>query len=260
MSTLTYGALPVHVEPTNRAMGQVAAQQFADLVDTYVQERGDIAVILATGNSQLTFLDALTSMPDVPWSRITVLHMDEYLGMAEDHPASFRRYMSEKLLARVSPKAFHGMRGDAASPEEEIERYTALLRDLEPVICVMGIGENGHLAFNDPPADFETDALVHVVTLDDACRAQQVGEGYFAGVDDVPAQAITLTVPALVQPSSVLVLAPEARKATAVARALEGPVTPDCPASLITTLTNTVLYLDEDSAAELSSRAAEPAR
>jgi glucosamine-6-phosphate deaminase len=260
MSTLLYGALPVHVEPTNEAMGQVAARHFADLISTYVDEHGDIAVILATGNSQLSFIDALTSLPDVPWPRITVLHMDEYLGMPADHPASFRRYMQEKLLSRVTPKEFHGMRGDATTPQGEIDRYTVLLRELDPVVCVMGIGENGHLAFNDPPADFDTDALVHVVTLDEACRAQQVGEGYFASIEDVPVQAITMSVPALIRPPKVMVLAPEARKAPAVARALEGPVSVDCPASILTTLTNTVLFLDEDSASQLAARSAEPAR
>jgi glucosamine-6-phosphate deaminase len=174
--------------------------------------------------------------------------------MADDHPASFSRYMQEKLVARVNPKAFYGIRGDHQPAEEEIARYGQLVRDLDPTICVMGIGENGHLAFNDPPADFDTRELIHIVELDEACRAQQVGEGHFATLDDVPTHALTLTVHALLRPDSVIVLAPEGRKAHAVKQALEGPVTPECPASILQTTAKARLYLDGESSAQLDRR------
>jgi len=247
----TYGALPVVIAPSNEVLGEAAAERFSTEVRRHLAERGDVAVILATGNSQLTFIQAVVQRDDIDWSRVTVLHMDEYQGMHESHPASFRRWMKEKLLTHVTPKAFHGLRGDAESVEQELERYEALVRDLDPAICVMGIGENGHLAFNDPPADLDTKKLVHVVELDEACRKQQVGEGHFASVEETPRQALSLTVHALLRPSTVMVLTPESRKADAVRRALLGPVTPDCPASVLQEAPQATLYLDEDSAAEL---------
>jgi glucosamine-6-phosphate deaminase len=178
--------------------------------------------------------------------------MDEYEGMDDTHPASFRRWMYEKLLTFADVKEFYGVRGDHVPVEEEVARYTKLLLELEPTICVMGIGENGHLAFNDPPARFDTDELVHVVRLDAQCRAQQVGEGHFPSLADTPGSALSLTVPALLRPAKVLVLAPERRKAAAVRAALEGPVTEDCPASVLTTVGHATLYLDAESAGELS--------
>jgi glucosamine-6-phosphate deaminase len=170
--------------------------------------------------------------------------------MPETHPASFRRYLREQLVDHVHPRAFFGMRGDAVDVEAEITRYTDLLHCHQPTACVMGIGENGHLAFNDPPADFNTTATVHVVNLDEACRRQQVGEGHFASLDEVPRQALSLTIPALLRPSHLLVVVPEARKAAAVKAALLGPVTPDCPASILRTCAHARLFLDADSASE----------
>ena len=251
LRTATCGALRVVIAPSDAALGEAAAEQFSAEVRRHLADRGEIAVILATGNSQLSFIRALVRRDDIDWSRVTVLHMDEYRGMDESHPASFRRWMQEKLLAHVAPKEFHGLRGDAPSVGEELERYGALVRDLDPAICVMGIGENGHLAFNDPPADLDTEELIHVVELDDACRRQQVGEGHFASVDQTPAEALSLTVHALLRPATVLVLTPESRKADAVRAALLGPVTPDCPASVLQQAAHATLYLDPESAAQL---------
>jgi glucosamine-6-phosphate deaminase len=177
--------------------------------------------------------------------------MDEYLGMSADHPASFRRYLRERLVSVVHPKAFYGIEGDAADVDAAIRRYTSLLERYPADICVMGIGENGHLAFNDPPADFTTSRIMHVVTLDDACRRQQVGEGHFARVADVPAQALTLTVPVLLNAKRLLVITPDKRKAVAVKAALTGPVGPQCPASILRTQRHAVLYLDQDAASLL---------
>ena len=253
MKNSTYGELDVLVAGSNDEMSRAAADMFASAVRAACEARGEIAVILATGNSQLRFVQAVRERHDIDWSRITVLHMDEYLGMPEGHPASFRRWMQENLIQHVKPKAFYGLVGEHEPIEEECERYSELLRRLDPAICVMGIGENGHLAFNDPPADFETRELVHIVQLDEACRRQQVGEGHFTSLDDVPHGAVTLTVDALVRPHTILVLVPELRKAEAVKSALEGPITPACPASILRAQSHAQLFLDQESASLLDT-------
>lgn len=252
-----YGELDVVVHGSPEALGAAAAEQAARVLREEVEASGRAAVILATGNSQLRFLDSLVGMK-VPWERVSVLHMDEYAGMSADHPASFRRYLRERIVERVAPAAFYGIEGDASDLPGECRRYEGLLRDQKPCLCVLGIGENGHLAFNDPPADFNTTALVHVVTLDEACRLQQVGEGHFPDVASVPTQALTLTVPALLAPPTVIAVVPEARKAAAVRDALEGPVSPKCPASALRTAPNAVLHLDSDSAGLLDTSRSGP--
>jgi len=243
--------MQVRVYESNQAMGAGAVDDMARILAEAVAERGEAAIIIATGNSQLSFMEALRAKDGIQWDRITVFHMDEYVGISDWHPASFRRYLHEKLVDWVHPRVFYGLEGDAPDLDAEMARYTALLAEHNPVATVLGIGENGHLAFNDPPADFETDQAIHVVTLDEACRRQQVGEGHFASMEDVPPQAITLTVPALLRPAHVLAVVPEARKAPAVRAALQGPVTPDCPASILRTLPHVRLYLDRESAALL---------
>ncbi len=241
--------MPVAVFESNEALGRAAAADFAEIVKTAVAERGEGAVILATGNSQLSYLHALRERSDVPWDKVTVFHMDEYLGMPETHPASFRRFIHDKVTVAFHPRETYGIQGDAPDIQAELARYTALLDSYKPVLTVLGIGENGHLAFNDPPADFHTDKLIHVVNLSEACRRQQVGEGHFATIDMVPRQAISLTVPALLKSAQVMAVVPEARKAQAVKAALEGPLTEDCPASILRTQPHVKLYLDRDSAA-----------
>jgi glucosamine-6-phosphate deaminase len=252
--TRHYDDLRVTTFGTNEELGAAAAEDFAAVVTAAVAERGSASVILATGNSQLTFIEAVRRRADIDWSRISVFHMDEYLGMAADHPASFRRWMREKLVRHVDLQAFYGVEGDAESVADELRRYAGLLEEHEPVLCVMGIGENGHLAFNDPPADFETTELVKVVTLDERSRKQQVGEGHFGSYEETPEHALSLTVPALLRPAHVMVLVPEARKADAVREALEGPITADCPASILRRTPHARLYLDAHSAGRLSVR------
>jgi glucosamine-6-phosphate deaminase len=244
----------VSVFDTVAALAAATADDLAAILRQAIAEHGTAAAIFATGNSQLAFYQALQARDDIAWDRVTVFHMDEYLGLSEQHPASFRRVIRERLVAGVHPRAFYGMAGDAPDIEAEMERYADLLKNHQPIACVMGIGENGHLAFNDPPADFTTRRLIHVVTLVESCRQQQVGEGHFARLEEVPQQAISLTVPALLTPRHVLVIAPEARKAAAVRAALEDPITPDCPASILRTVPNARLYLDHDSAALLGTR------
>ncbi len=243
--------MPVTVYDSNEALGAAAAHDLAGILRQAVAERGEASVILATGNSQLTFINVLRDLPGIPWDKISIFHMDEYLGMAESHPASFRRYLKEKLANHVALKAFYGVPGDAADVKSAVRRYADLLAKSDPVACILGIGENGHLAFNDPPCDFDDPQPLKIVTLAETARRQQVGEGHFPTLDDVPRQAITVTVPALLRPQYVLALVPEARKAPAVKAALEGPVTPDCPASILRTKDNTKLYLDPDSASLL---------
>jgi glucosamine-6-phosphate deaminase len=252
MENVKFGDLEVSIGSSREEMDEAAAAMFAAKASQSVAERGTIAVILATGNSQLGFIQAVARRDDIPWSRITVLHMDEYVGMAETHPASFRLWMKKNVVEPCAPQGFEGIRGDAESVESEIQRYEGLLRDLRPAICVMGIGENGHLAFNDPPAEFDTPHLVRVVEMDQMSREQQVGEGHFPSVADVPREAITLTVPALLQPETVLVVTPESRKARAVQGALEGPVTPSLPASILQTQSHAHLFLDRESASLLA--------
>ncbi len=244
-------ALTVDTYPSNSALGEAAAAAVAPALRDELKRRGEASLIVATGNSQLAFMQALGQIDDLAWDRITLFHMDEYIGMSESHPASFRRYIREKLVDRVLPRAFLGIDGDAENLADEIDRYSKLLREHKPVACVMGIGENGHLAFNDPPADFQTSATVHVVNLDEACRRQQVGEGHFKTMADVPRQALSLTVPALLRPRHVFVVVPEKRKAQAVRTALRGPVTPACPASILRTCSHARLFLDADSASLL---------
>lgn len=242
-----YGELQVVVHESPEALGDGAAQQAAAVIRREVEARGRAAVILATGNSQLGFLASLGKC-ELPWEKVSILHMDEYIGISADHPASFRRYLRERIVDRVQPGAFFGIEGDAADLGTELRRYSELLRSQEPCLCVLGIGENGHLAFNDPPADFGTGELIHEVTLDEACRRQQVGEGYFPDVASVPARAVTLTVPALLTPPTVIGVVPEARKATAVRDALEGPISAACPASALRKARNAFLHLDRESA------------
>ncbi len=252
VTTTIYDQMSVSIYDSSEALGAAAANDLAQILRTTIAEQDHAAVILATGNSQLTFMQALRVEKDIAWNKVSIFHMDEYLDMSEQHPASFRRYIRDQLTDLVHPKAFFGIEGDAENVNAELARYVALLEEHKPIACVLGIGENGHLAFNDPPADLHTDQIIQVVTLDRQCREQQAGEGHFATVDDVPRQAITLTVPALLQPSHVLAVVPEARKGPPVKAALEGPVTPNCPASVLRTRERVKLYLDRDSASMLS--------
>lgn len=247
----TIDRMQVHFFESKEKLGQRAAEDLAALLTRLVEKQGKVSVILASGNSQLDFFKALRKLKSVPWSKVTLYHMDEYLGMSDQHPASFARFIRENLADSVHPVNFHHIRGNSSDTDSELKRYTNLLREFPPDICVMGIGENGHLAFNDPPADFETKEAIHLVNLDDRCRTQQVSEGHFPKLDDVPKRAISLTIHALLNVKHALVVVPEARKAAAVKAALQGPVTANCPASILKTRPNVTLYLDRESASLL---------
>jgi len=235
------------------SLGESAARFVADQLRQAIDRRGEARLVLATGASQYEFLGGLIQAPDIEWDKVTAFHLDEYIDLSETHPASFRRYLRERVFDHLDFGAVHLLDGNATDPEQECRRYEALLAAGPIDIACIGIGENGHLAFNDPPADFETKALVHVVTLDEACRNQQVGEGHFATMADVPEQALSMSIPAILAAQTISCVVPDQRKAEAVRCALEGPISPDCPASALRRHQSCYLYLDTASAALLSS-------
>ncbi len=246
------GELPVTVYQTNKAMGQAAALEAAGIIKDAIAGRGAANIIIATGNSQLTFLETLREIEDIDWSKVTIFHMDEYIDLPERHPASFPAFLHRHLLDHIpKPAAFYPVVARAGQLEDDCASYADLLRTHPADLCAMGIGENGHIAFNDPPfAEFDDPLWVKVVRLDEVSRRQQVGEGHFSGLDEVPTHAITLTIPALLSAGRVLCIVPESRKADAVDRALNGPVTESCPASTLQQTPQVHLYLDSDAAAK----------
>jgi len=248
----TADELSVRVFDDVQTLAAAAAMDAAEAIRSAIDDRGAANIMLATGNSQLVFLAALIEHREVDWSRVTAFHMDEYVDLPPTHTASFQRYMREKVAAMIPVKEFHYLNGDTGDAQNEADRYAALLGSHPLDLCVCGIGENGHLAFNDPPvADFHDPADVKIVALEPASRRQQVAEGHFATIDDVPTHAITVTIPALVRAHRVLAIVPEARKAVAVCDALRGPIATSCPASLLRRQPHATLYLDADSASLL---------
>ncbi|HUK49598.1 MAG TPA: glucosamine-6-phosphate deaminase [Terriglobales bacterium] len=253
LETKTVDRMTVRIFESNQAVGESAADDFEKLISPIVASQGHAAVIFASANSQLTFFSSLLKR-QIEWAKISIFHMDEYLGITDQHPASFSRFIREKLVNFIQPAAFYPLRGDVSDVDAELKRYADLMQTHSPDLSILGVGENGHLAFNDPPADFKTTKVIHAVNLDLACRKQQVGEGHFAILDDVPKHALSLTVPALLAPKHVLAIVPERRKAEAVKAALEGPVSPQCPASILRTRPNVTLYLDQESVSLLQKR------
>jgi glucosamine-6-phosphate deaminase len=252
VKTFTADVLPVRVYPSQAELSADVARIVRDhLVETLSRQDSAVA-IMATGNSQIQFLERLVALGGVDWSKLTLFHMDEYLGIDRDHRASFRRYLRERVESRVKPGTFHYLEGDADLPLDECDRYAALLAAQPVDLCCLGVGENGHLAFNDPPvARFDDPRLVKLVKLDHACKLQQVNEGHFPSLESVPPYAFTLTIPALLAAKKVVCIAPETRKAKAVKAMLEGPVTPQCPASVLRNHAHATLCLDADSASLL---------
>jgi glucosamine-6-phosphate deaminase len=245
--------LLVSVYRTNEKMGQAAAEEAAETIRQAIAATGVANAIFATGNSQLTFLAVLRQM-EIDWSKVNIFHMDEYVGIDPQHPASFPNFLQRHLLDHVEPRAFYPVRAPRENTEGACRDYEELLRTHPADLCAMGIGENGHIAFNDPPfADFDDPVWAKVVKLDERSRLQQVGEGHFAGLDEVPTHAVTLTIPALLSAKRVLCIVPEARKAEAVYYALKGPITEECPASILRRASHAHLLLDRDSAARAFS-------
>jgi glucosamine-6-phosphate deaminase len=233
-------------------MSRAAAHRAALALRAAIGERGGARIVAATGASQFAFLDALTAAPDIDWTKVEMFHLDEYVGLPLDHPASFRKYLLDRVVDKVGIARFHPLDGerDPSRVAEEVGREL----DAAPIdVAFVGIGENGHLAFNDPPADFATDRPYLIVTLDEACRRQQVGEGWFGSIAEVPSQAISMSVRQILKAREIICVVPDARKAQAIHACVEGEVSAMAPASILRTHANTTLFLDRDSAALLSS-------
>jgi glucosamine-6-phosphate deaminase len=244
--------LSISIYQTNEELGAAAAQETSDVIRHAVEQKGHANIIIATGNSQLTFLAALRADRDIPWPQVNIFHMDEYVGLDPDHPASFPLFLKRHLLEYVQPKAFFPVPGHVENVERACKEYETLLRAHPADLCALGYGENGHIAFNDPPyADFDDPVWVKVVKLAEASRRQQVGEGHFARLEECPTHAMTLTIPALLAAKRVLAIVPEARKADAVYQALRGPISEDCPGSILRKTPHARLFLDADSAARI---------
>jgi glucosamine-6-phosphate deaminase len=250
------GTIKLEVHATKKAAGAAAAQAVATELHRLEHLGEDIGVIFATGASQLDTLDALTSTEHLPWNRVQGFHLDEYVGLDENHPASFRRYLRDKLTRRVNMQEFFEIDGNAKDLDSFCMEYVQKLSQVNPQLCLLGIGENGHLAFNDPAeADFNDPRPMKVVHLDRMCRQQQVAEKWFERWEEVPANALTLTIPTLFRVPKLIVSVPGARKAHAVRRTLEEPITTGCPATVLRTHPDVTIYLDLESAAELNGLA-----
>ena len=243
------GRLAVRVHADRPAMGGAAAQLVGAHLRQAVARTGRAAAIFASAPSQDQFLAALRADPAIPWDRVTAFHLDEYEGLSAEHPASFSRFLRQRLFDHVPVRAYHALDGRATDPAAECARYAALLRQEAPSLAVLGVGENGHLAFIDPPeCDFADPEDVRVVTLDEACRRQQVHDGGFARIDDVPLTALSLTIPFLMRVPETVAIVPGPAKRAAVRAALDGPLTRDCPASILRRHPRATLFLDEASA------------
>jgi glucosamine-6-phosphate deaminase len=251
--------LNVTVLPDRASLGVAAAKQAAGLILAALEQKHRVRIVFAAAPSQNETLAALVADPRIPWSRIEAFHMDEYLGLGPEAPQRFGAYLYYHIFSRVNFARVQYLDGETTDHAYECARYTALLQQAPIDLVCMGIGENGHIAFNDPPvADFDDSALVKVVQLDEPCRQQQVHDGCFASLDQVPRFALTLTVPALMSGAALVSAVPGPAKARAVKLALEGPITTACPASILRTHDAAALYLDTASAALLSGRSFEP--
>jgi glucosamine-6-phosphate deaminase len=253
---LEAGTIKLQIHANKKAAGEAAARAAAEALRQLDHSESGIGVIFATGASQLETLHALTSIPGLPWGKIQGFHLDEYLGMDEDHPASFRRYLRENLTRRVPMGKFFEIDGSSADPDRVRREYVQKLLAADPQLCLLGIGENGHLAFNDPAeANFNDPDAMKVVTLDAECREQQLAEGWFKSLEEVPERALTLTISTLLKIPKLIVSVPGPRKAQSVRRTLEEPISTGCPATILRTHPDVTLYLDRDSAAQLNGLA-----
>lgn len=244
--------MKVQVYSTKEQMGAAAAEAAADGIRYAVDNREEARIVIATGASQFEFLAALVDQPDIDWSRVDAFHLDEYIGLSADHPASFRRYLKERFVDQLPDlRSFTYVNGEADDPYAECRRLGDLVRKAPIDVACIGIGENGHLAFNDPPADFETDEPYLVVDLDEACRRQQLGEGWFPTLEDVPRQAISMSIDRIMKARRIVCTVPDERKAQAVKDAVDGPLTNNCPASILREHPDCTLFLDEPAASLL---------
>ena len=245
--------MKIDITDSKIEMGQHAANMAAEKICSAIAERGEARVIFASAASQFEFIEALIAHQEIDWSKVCGFHLDEYVGLSADHPASFRRFLKERLLAKLPcpVKSFTFVGGDAPDTAAECARLEAAIREKPVDLACIGIGENGHIAFNDPPADFETDAAYAVVALDEVCRMQQVGEGWYPNLDAVPTHAFSMTVPQILAADTIVVIVPDDRKAKAVSMAVDGPITNMCPSSILRTHPRCTLFLDKPAASLL---------
>jgi glucosamine-6-phosphate deaminase len=245
----------LNVFNTKVAAGKAAAEIGAKAIMDAISATGQANVVIATGASQFEMLEFLVAHEGIDWSKVTAFHLDEYIGISDGHPASFRRYLRERFTSKLlTLGAFHFLNGDAVPLESEILRVSQILDKHEIDVTFAGIGENGHLAFNDPPADFETVDAYRLVNLDDRCRQQQFGEGWFGSFDEVPKQAISMTVQRIMSSSKLVLTVLDDRKSEAVKEVLEGPVTNLCPASIVQQHPDCHLFIDIPAAQRLSKK------
>ena len=250
LPSVRVNAMQVKTYIDRKSMSRAAARHAAQVLRDVIAAEGQARLIAATGASQIAFLEALVAAPGIDWARVEMFHLDEYVGLPIDHAASFRRYLRERLIEPAGITSYHLLDGEGAARLAAGEAGRAI-RSAPIDVAFVGIGENGHLAFNDPPADFETEQPYLVVTLDEACRRQQVGEGWFASLNEVPTEAISMSVRQIMKSRAILCIVPDARKAAAVLACLEGEVSPMAPASILQTHPATTVYLDRASAAGL---------
>lgn len=244
--------LRVKIYPDDVLMGEAAADYVEQVLVSVIDRKGKANIILATGASQFTFYKSLREKQSIMWSKVTVFHLDEYAGMSQKHPASFRKYLKERILNYIHPGKVYFLEGDADDLEGEVRRYENLLKDVEIDLACIGIGENGHIAFNDPPvADFKDPKLVKIVKLDEACRLQQLGEGWFPALNNVPTHALSLTVTGIMRARKISCVVPDERKADAVRKTLYDPVSEKCPATILRTHADCTLFLDGPSAGKI---------
>lgn len=241
--------MKIYILNSKENMGKAAAEKAAEILRKAIKEKGKANFIAATGASQFEFLDHLTKITSLDWGETTMFHLDEYIGLSEDHPASFRRYLQERLISKVHPGKVFLIAGDAPDPEEECERLNDIISQYEIDVAFVGIGENGHLAFNDPPADFETEKPYIIVELDTACRRQQLGEGWFNSLEEVPQKAISMSVNQIMKAKNIICTVPDKRKAQAVKDCFGGEeISPYYPASILKRHDHCYVFLDEQSA------------
>ena len=241
----------VRVFEDKHSLSKAAAEQASTAVCSAIHDRGRARIIVATGTSQLDFLDALTNAKNIDWQRVVMFHLDEYVGLPVTHPASFRKYLLERLICKVGIAKYHLLDGNG-NPTEIVRRVGEALRSAPVDVAFVGIGENGHLAFNDPPANFQTQEPYLIVELDEACLRQQVGEGWFANISEVPRRAISMSVRQILKAKEIICVVPDRRKAAAVKLCFDGDVSPMAPASILRTHPAATIYLDRESASLLS--------
>ncbi len=244
--------MEVHLAATKRETSHAAASAASQKLQKSIRNQGSANFIVATGASQFDFLKALTADSDINWKKTTMFHLDEYIGIPETHPASFRKYLKDRFVEIVQPGTVHFINGEAHDPQTECDRLNEIISDHLIDVAFVGIGENGHLAFNDPPADFETAAPYIVVELDEGCRLQQVGEGWFNGLDDVPTHAISMSIKQIMKSEKIICTVPDKRKAEAVRACLQGDITPMHPASILQKHKDCTIYLDSGSSSLLT--------